>query len=284
MSLLPLSSATVFYDGLSNQPSLHTPEGIAVDAEGNVWCGGGGGELYRLAPDGSAAQEVANTGGFVLGIAFDRAGLLYACDLTRATVLRLDPATGELVDFPKLSDGQAISIPNFPVVDHERGCLYVSDSNAHHVPGGGVWRFDLQDGRGELWYDQPLDFANGMALTPAGDALYVAESWGHRVIRIPIGATGSAGAPEPVIEDVEGIIDGLVVDHAGVLYLAQYAPSRIARVTPDGGLEVVIDDPYHHVLCHPTNAAFSGDRLLTANLGAHHLTEIAIGIEGNPLL
>jgi len=160
----------------------------------------------------------------------------------------------------------------------------VSDSNEHHVPGGGVWRLDLEDGRGELWYGEALDFANGMALTPEGDALYVAESWGHRVIRIPIEADGRPGTPEPVIENIEGVVDGLVVDHAGSLYLAQYTPSRITRVTADGEPEVVIDDPYHHLLCHPTNAAFSGDRLLTANLGAHHLTAIAIGIEGNPLL
>jgi gluconolactonase len=284
MSMLELSAATVFYDGLANRPSLHTPEGVAIDADGNVWCGGGGGELYRLAPDGSAAELVATTDGFVLGIAFDRAGRLYACDLFHRTVFRYDPAAGELADFPKLADGQAIRTPNFPVVDHERGCLYVSDSNEHHVPGGGVWRLDLGDGRGELWYGEPLNFANGMALTPAGDALYVAESWAHRVVRIPIGADGSAGTPEPVIEDIHGVVDGLVVDREGTLYLAQYVPSRIARVTAEGTLEIVIDDPYEHILCHPTNAAFSGDRLLTANLGAHHLTEIAIGIEGNPLL
>ena len=82
-------------------------------------------------------------------------------------------------------------IPNFPVIDGSRNCLYVSDSYDPEEKGPGVWRFDLESGEGGLWYDRAMTFANGMALSPDKDYLYVAESFAGRVIRIPIDENGS---------------------------------------------------------------------------------------------
>lgn len=48
--------------------------------------------------------------------------------------------------------------------------------------------------------------------------------------------------------------------------------------------ELVIHDPLCELLCHPTNIAWRGTELLTANLGTHHLTRIELGLEGRPLL
>ena len=31
-----------------------------------------------------------------------------------------------------------------------------------------LWAYDLETGNGGLWYDQPMAFANGMALSPDG--------------------------------------------------------------------------------------------------------------------
>jgi hypothetical protein len=67
-------------------------------------------------------------------------------------------------------------------------------------------------------------------------------------------------------------------------YVACYEPSRLCRATPDGRLGLLIDDPEAHTLCHPTNCAFRGTDLFTANLGRWHVTRIDAGIEGLPLL
>jgi sugar lactone lactonase YvrE len=45
--------------------------------------------------------------------------------------------------------------------------------------------------RSRLWYDVAMTFANGMALSPERDHLYVAEPFVGRVIRIPIDENGS---------------------------------------------------------------------------------------------
>jgi gluconolactonase len=281
--LLALDRASVFFDGTLHEPQLNHPEGLAVDQEGNVWCGGTGGEIYRIAADGSRLDVVAATGGLILGLAFDRRGLLYICDIKQQAVLRLDPATGVLEPFAKPTSDRALALPNVPVVDHERNCLYVSDSNAKHVPGMGVWRFDLDSGEGDLWWDEPMDFANGMALTADGATLYVAESFGHRLTAIRIGADGRPSGADTVLDELDGVLDGLALAADGTLYLSYFGPSQITRLGADGREQLVICDPTCHTICHPTNIAWRGTDLFTANLGSFHITRIDLGVEGLPL-
>ncbi len=273
----------VFFDGTLGEPRLRHPEGVAVDRDGNVWCGGDEGEIYRIGADGSTMEVVATTGGFTLGLAFDPQGRLYICDLKHAAVFRLDP-TGRLERFADRGGSANLRIPNFPVVDVDRNCLYVSDSHHFSDPGPGVWRFDLASGQGELWYALPMTFANGMALAPGGDALYVVETFARRVVRIPILPDGAAGAAVPVVQGIERLPDGLAFDVEGNLYVSCYEPSRIYRLGPDGRFGLLIDDPEAHTLCHPTNIAFRGTDLFTANLGRWHITRIPVGIPGAPLL
>lgn len=280
--LLPASAATVLCDGTLTDPRLDHPEGLAVDRDGAVWCGGEQGQLYRIEPDGSGFRQVASTGGFVLGVALDGRGNLYACDLRHAAVFRLDTATGVLERFADF--GGAVAIPNWPVVDAARGVLYVSDSHAADEPGGGVWRVDLDTGTAAHWYDRPLTFANGMALAADGGSLLVAETFAHQISRITIGDDGRpVGDAVPFVTDLPGLPDGLAFDTDGNVYVGCYEPSRVLRVTPDGQVDVLVEDPTAHVLCHPTNVAFRGDELLTANLGRWHVTRIAVGARGVPL-
>ncbi|MGH2532322.1 MAG: SMP-30/gluconolactonase/LRE family protein [Thermomicrobiales bacterium] len=276
--ILPLDRASVFIDGTVGEPRLSHPEGVAVDRDGNVWCGGDRGEIYRIAADGSCFEVVATSGGFTLGMAFDGQGRLYTCDLGHGAVFRLDPAMGALERFASGGDSSFTS-PNFPVVDVGRNCLYVSDPRGS-ADGKGVWRFDLDTGEGGVWYGGPLNFANGMALSFGRDTLYVVETFASRVSRIPIQADGSAGEAEVFVDGIDRLPDGLAFDVEGNLYVSCYEPSRLFRARPDGTLELLIDDPDAHIFCHPTNCAFRGAELFTANLGRWHITRIEVGIQG----
>lgn len=276
----PRLQASVFCDGTTGPVRLSHPECVAFDADGAAWCGGDRGEIYRVAPDGSAIEQIASSGGFVLGVALDGAGHLYACDLAERALLRLTLATGQLERFA--DGGGAMRIPNFAVVDAARGCLYVSDSHDAERPGAGIWRVALDGGACELWHPGPFTFANGMALTAGGDALYVVETWARRIVRVEIGADGmpAAGAPRLVVETPDALPDGIALDRDGRLYIACYEPSRVYRHDPrgaaGGALELLLDDPTAHVLCHPTNCAFRGAELFTANLGRWHLARAVI--------
>lgn len=283
-ALIPFERSSVFFDGLFSEPRLNHPEGLAIDAQGNVWCGGEAGEIYRIAADGSSIERMASTGGFTLGLAFDAQGRLYTCDLKHAAVFRFDPASGSLEPFAAGDGAARMRVPNVPVVDAGRTCLYVSDSHHFEEAGPGVWRFDLDTGAGTLWYDRPLRFANGLALSADRQSLYVAETFARRVARIPIQPDGTAGTAEVFIQDLQGLPDGLVFDRQGRLYVCCYEPSRVLRADPDGQVSLLIDDPEAHLLCHPTNGAFRGQDLFTSNLGRWHITRTEVGAEGLPLL
>jgi gluconolactonase len=278
--VLPMENVEIFFDGIFSEPRLRHPEGVTIDEEGNVWCGGEGGEIYRIRRDGSDIELVASTEGFTLGLAFDGNGNLYTCDLKHASVFRLSVADGSLEPFADGSEGRKIRIPNFPVVDQRRNCLYVSDSYDMEEPGPGIWKFGLDTGEGDLWYDRPMTFANGMALSSEGDFLYVAETFARKITRIPILGDGTAGESVTFVEGIERLPDGLAFDAGGNLYVSCYEPSRIYRVSPDRKIELLVDDPEAHTLCHPTNCAFRGEELFTSNLGRWHITRIDVGTEG----
>lgn len=279
--ILDKSVARVFYDGMLTDPQLDHPEGVAVHRDGSVWCGGERGQIYRISADGSSMEQVASTGGYCLGMAFDKEDNLYVCDLKHQAVMKVG-AKGDTIDkFATDADGRGLRIPNFPVFD-DAGRLYVSDSHAFKEPGPGIFRFD-PDGKSEIWYAEPINFANGLALSPDGRYLYISETFGNTVSRIPIEDDGSAGVREE-IAFLPGVLpDGLAFDVEGNLYIACYEPSQVLHVAPDGAVARLIGDEEAHLFCHPTNLAFRDGTLFTTNLGRCHLTAVETTAEGLPL-
>jgi gluconolactonase len=279
--LLSDDDVSVFFDGTTGDPQLDHPEGVAVDHDGNVWCGGERGQIYRLDPDGRRLDEVASTEGFCLGMAFDAMGDLFVCDLKHAAVFKLEVATRRLERFCDGAPDRPFAIPNFPAFDRE-GRLFVSDSHAFRVPGPGIFRVDA-DGRAELWWSEDLDFANGLSFSPDGAWLYVAETFASRVSRIRIGNDGSAGEREVFVAFEQVYPDGLAFDAAGNLYVGCYEPSQILRVSPDREVRLLYREISAHTLAHPTNVAFRGTTMFSANLGRWHLTRLEVGVDGAPL-
>jgi sugar lactone lactonase YvrE len=276
--LLDPGRASVFFDGTVTDPQLDHPEGVAVHRDGSVWCGGERGQVFRVDPDGGSITQVASTGGFCLGMAFGPGGDLFVCDLKHACVFRVETATGRVERFADGAGDRPLRIPNSPAFDAD-GRLYVSDSHQFDRPGPGVFRFG-PDGRGELWYGGELVFANGLAVAPDGRHLYVAETFANRVSRIPVGDDGAAGAPELVAATPGAWPDGLAFDVEGNLYVGCYEPSQVLRVDPAGQVEVLFREWSAHLLAHPTNLAFRGTTMFTANLGRWHLTRLEVGVEG----
>ena len=182
------------------------------------------------------------------------------------------------------SPAPGIKIPNYPVVDAARGRLLVSDSHHFAEPGPGVWAYDLATGEGGLWYDKPLRFANGMALSLRRRRPLRLRDIRAAGTRIPILADGSAGDAAPFAVDLPGLPDGIAFDDRGILFVGCYEPSRILRISPDGRtVEVYIEEPTAHLFAHPTNIAFDGSALYTANLGRWHITRIDTDTTGTPL-
>jgi sugar lactone lactonase YvrE len=261
----------MFFDGIFSTPRLDHPECVAVHPDGSVWCGGEAGQIFRVAADGSGVELVATTGGFILGIAFSPGyDSLYACDIAARALFRVPVTGGEPELFADGAAGHRFVNPNYIAIDRD-GRLLVSDSHQPGQPGPSLYAFDAS-GKGSVWYDGPLSFANGLAYD--GSALYVAESFLPGISKIEIRADGSAGQ-RSVLAMLPGTVpDGLAFGPDGRLYVGCYEPSQVLRLEPDSTVTVITHDPTAHLLCHPTNLTFRGSTLLTANLGRWHLTAV----------
>jgi sugar lactone lactonase YvrE len=273
---ITLNDVAVFADGLDH------PECIAVHPDGSVWAGGEAGQLYRIAPDGQKVEEVNNTNGFVLGLAFSPdASWLAVCDLKHKCVWKLDLSSNQLTKYASAANGYHFNIPNYPAFT-KQGKLFVSDSGGFRKVTGKIYCFE-QDGTGRVWHDGPFNFANGLALSATQNYLYVVCTWLPGVERIAINEDGTAGPREVFCIMPETCPDGIAFDAEGNLYVSCYAPNSIYKVDGQGNISLLMNDWEAHTLSNPTNIAFGGDnfsQLYTANLGRWHINKIDLKVEG----
>lgn len=271
-----LERIEVVADGLDH------PEGVAVGADGTLYAGGEAGQLYRIDQVTGAVEQIACSGGWILGLALDRDDTIVACDPKRRELLAVTPE-GEISVLSSGTPERPMTNPNWPVFSDD--ALYVSDSGTWDGAEGRIYRVQ-GDGRTELWCEDLPHFTNGMALNGAGDALFVVESTGPRVSRVPILADGSAGEPELVVELPGTVPDGLAFDEEGALYVACYRPDRIYRLDRHGRLEIVAEDYQGTVVGAPTNVALGGRDgrdLFIASLARWHVGRMRVPVPGLPL-
>ena len=277
----PLFSRDIFRE--LARPLQH-PEGICWDPLSHrLYCGGEGGQIYAVTLQGEI-EEVANTGGSILGLAVDARGRVYACDWHRAQVVRVDPGTGKVEVYTTGAPDFPIDDPN-SVVFHDDGTMYLVGSE-----NPAIFRVS-PTGETSVWTTAVGGYPNGISLTPDGDAVVVVQSHpddfeGGRVWRVPILGDGSAGPPEVMAELFHTVPDGVAYDEAGNCYVAHYTPDRIDRIGPDGTVETIVDEWEARYLNAPTNVAFCGPNLeflAAACVGDEYLAIADLGIRGQPL-
>ena len=297
MAMIPVEQVKIFGSGVLRA------EGVVIDKEGNAWGGGRNGIVYKVSPDG-AVHEVAQLPDRAIpnGVTLDREGNFVYCDLRHKAVMRLSQdgkvslVADHAGDFP-------ISIPNFASYDAE-GNLYVSNSSSqpgrevfkefvNPQPNGAVVRI-RPDGRGEV-VATGIYFANGTAIDPNEDAVYVLESSRNDCVRIQIKKDGTFGPPEIYAKDFPALPDGMAFDVDRNLYITlpgvpengKLEPrNRVIKVDPNGNWETFVHDPDGTVLAFPTNCAFGGpdmQDLFIANLEGDHMNKVRTPVRGHPL-
>jgi gluconolactonase len=256
---------------MSNQDNLLTltnlghvldhPEAVAWGPDGKIYAGGEDGQLYRISLEDKSCHTVAKVaGGFLLGLAHDAQGNVYACDERKGCVHKITPAS-DVSTYAKGDAAQTFRLPNYPVFD-DAGNLYVSDSGDFGQCNGIIWRVE-PGGHAAIWDRSANGFTNGMCLSADGRWLYVAESSPPLISRVAIRDDGSAGERQVVVHLPRTVPDGVALDIAGDLYISLYNPNIVYRFTRAGELITLYDDWEQLKLIAPTNIAFGGADMST---------------------
>lgn len=260
---------------------LDHPEGIATGPDGELYAGGEAGQVYRIDRARESAAEIANTGGFVLGLCLDAAGTIYVCDVGRPGILRVDAATGAVSDYCTSAGGGGLEAPNWAAFAPD-GTLWFTDSGteALDVQNGRLIRVPPGGGDGEVLALGALHFPNGMCVD-AGGVPYFLETFTPRLSRV------TDGRAEVIAEFPGTSPDGVALTADGGFLVSCYYPFRLIHVPAGGGApEVVLDDPTGIHIPMPTNVAFFGPGLTSvaiASLGGMVVKAIDLGIAGAPL-
>ncbi len=234
-----------------NEGDLRGPEGIAVWRD-HIFVSEVGRRRIVAVDPSRRVTSIADFGdrapkGCVLGLAFDRDGTLYAA-VTRTnggTIFKMPPGPTPTSKRTPVAFRTHVGDPNGIAIDAKRRRLYVSDSGSLMLFGmdrGRVFQFDLDDrskaGRSAAESDviATMTMPNGLALSPDGGILYVAQTrrkaFSPRGRVVALRTDGLSPKPE-IVAEYRNWPDGLAFDErSGRLLLCLQKSSRIMTLDP----------------------------------------------------
>ena len=272
---ISLQKFEVFAEGLDH------PEGLAFDADGNLWASGELGQIYKISQKGKV-RTVATLGGFNLGLTFSPRQELFVCNFKLGALIQLD-RSGKTIRSWERAGRYRFRTPNFSVFDRE-GNLYFSDSGEFKKDDGFLFVLRPNDKIDQLL--DRLSFPNGLSLSADERTLYVVQSTRNNVLAVPLLESGAIGKARVHAAGLNNVPDGAALDAEGNLYVTCYASHSVYRVTPDEKVSLFACDPEGTMLASPTNAAFGGanfDEMYFANLSRWHICRARVGIRGQLL-
>ncbi|SCL27498.1 Sugar lactone lactonase YvrE [Micromonospora rhizosphaerae] len=221
-----MSEAEVLLEGIvfGESPRWH---------DGRVWFSDwGANQVISLDADGNH-EVVATVASFPMCIDFLPDGRLLVVDSAQRRLLRREP-DGSLVEHADLS---AVSDkPWNDIVVDDRGNAYVNNIG-FDFPGGefvpGLVVLVTPEGDVEQVADD-LAFPNGMAISPDGATLVVAESYANRLTAYDIGSDGVLSNRHVWAETPDDHPDGICMDAEDAIWYADVGNQRCVRVREGG--------------------------------------------------
>lgn len=269
---------------------LMFPEGPIAMADGTVLIVEiARGTLSRVYPDGRV-DVVATLGGGPNGAAIGPDGNVYVCnnggfewhevdgmllpgltppDYQGGSIQRVNLATGAVETLYTHCGDEPLKGPNDLVFDRQGG-FWFTDNGKRYARSEDVGAVYHARCDGSMIVEQvyPRSHPNGIALSPDGNTLYVAETMAGRVWQYRVVEAGVVEVPPGLLNPAAllygapgfELYDSMAVEENGNICVAALARGGITVISP-GGQEVEhlpMPDPA------PTNIAFGGPDMRTA--------------------
>jgi gluconolactonase len=261
-------------------------EGPASDSSGTLYFSDiPATTIQRLSVDGK--MEVFTTDSkFNNGLIFTADGRLLGCQMA-GSVVEYDLSSGKVAKvFADVFEGKRFNAPNDLIIDKVGG-IYFTDPlfrAPEPLPQGiqAVYYVDKELRVNRL--TEALAAPNGIALSPAGDRLYVIPSMQAQMLVYKVIGPGKISGPEVLCTlrqpagktDTGG--DGMAVDAEGNLYITTHIGVQIFSAA--GAAIGIIETPQQ-----PANVAFGGaDRktlYITARTGLYKVPMPIAGLAPN---
>jgi gluconolactonase len=209
------------------------------------------------------------------GNTFDDKGRLYSCESHTRRVTRTDKK-GNIEVLAERFEGKRFNAPNDIVVS-KSGHVYFTDPAFGNQADGremdfyGVYHITP---KGEVTvFAKPKGRPNGIAMSPNGRILYVANSDEKNVRAYDLGRDGTPANERVVVSNVDGVPDGMRVDEKGNLYVTA---NGIAVYSAEGKLINTITIPET-----PANCAFGDPDMQTLYITARtSLYRVRLDVKG----
>jgi gluconolactonase len=243
------------FDGIDHNESLSVgPRGEAYTTGFYSW------RVFRLDIETNSFEVLPfKLPRRVLGQVVDAGGNLYCCvcDSPGSHILKITPEGKQSVYSTGPAGGGFMSA-NTPAFDRH-GSMYVSDTGSWSEKVDGRIIQVHPGGEARVWFPEPVDTPNGIALDPDEHFLYFVETWGNSIARIAIEADGSAGLFERVLHMPRHVPDGIAFDERGRLWIACHRPDAIYVFDlATRRQELFAEDWQGEALRGPCHVAFAG--------------------------
>ncbi|MGL6042400.1 MAG: SMP-30/gluconolactonase/LRE family protein [Sandaracinobacteroides sp.] len=269
---------------------LRFPEGPIPMADGSILLVEiARGTLTRVGPAG-AVEVVAELGGGPNGAAIGPDGKVYVCnnggfewheadgmllpgltpaDYRGGSIQRVDPATGSVETLYTHCGSEPLKGPNDIVFDSAGGFWFTDNGKRYaRTEDVGAVYYARTDGSFISEQIYPRSHANGIALSPDGATLYVAETMVGRVWQYRVVAPGVVDVPHGLLNPAAllygapgfDLFDSMAVEAGGNICVATLGRGGITILSPEGVVleHVPMPDPA------TTNIAFGGADMQTA--------------------